>query len=61
MYIAKFGYDDPNEHIVEYETSGCFYYHSQKIIGVGKTLSDAIEDHRVKAKSNRSVIIERGT
>jgi hypothetical protein len=56
LYIAKFGYDDPNEHIVEYETSGCFYYHSQKIIGVGKTLSDAIEDHRVKAKSNLSFL-----
>ena len=52
LYIVKFGYDDPDEHIVEYETSGCFYYHSEKIIGVGKTFSDAIEDYRVKVKSS---------
>jgi hypothetical protein len=44
LYTFKYDDYENGEYLVEYATSGCFYFH-HKVIGEGQTVFSAIEDH----------------
>ena len=56
LYTFDYDDDEYGNYLIEYEVSGCFYFHHDKIIGVGSTVVEAVEDHRVKCRENKKRI-----